>query len=695
MLKSYKLFKHKSLLTGSTHTLDNKQMISLMLVLRTNGLFLIFYKFSVSRCKTLLYILNEYTPSSNIYQWQQHLQNNFKLLNSTDLQSHHQLIQDSPTPLLPHHPHPPPANPPTSASYLLIPDGQTLIAIQYPLREILYLSATLVPTSLAQLIQLPPPCFQDLHQLNIHLKHSNHQHQRLPAKWTVRLIGTIKTASKTSYLLLYTTPSIVFPQMFQWQQHIESCHQHNTLSSIFLPSPLVSHGKQETYEYPSYILSLPPGSTYTTHHTKECLSPHVDSPHAYGTQVSITYVRTTSTLLTLDTTSLTNFIIDLNSQGHSNVECLHPTHHLLPHFAPHQKWTPHLPIPTHQWNWNTHIGHHKCNKKLESSISPKSNSNHKSITKHTSPPPLLLPPHSNRGNSILSLTARMQLQIMRSQPKLQEGGGSSNTSNHTNATNLLPTPIYPEVVVQKGPLQLAQFSNLPESQQLWQPEHYLPLTTDTSHPLIETVSSQLIDDIKKYCQQSPQFIIAFSNYRPTMAVQTSAFRNLISHRKLINDEVMNHFLECFCTQHNLAFLSPTFFNILHRDRGQRSLRHFASPSRHRHRTIYRPALQGERAIAIPCFIDDCHWVAVARVEMNGQVYFLYSDDLHNPSTEADVKTTLLSLGIEFYPDSAIWIKCSSYTYLPHSNECGARTLLALAVMMLHPTPSFYPICMKI
>jgi hypothetical protein len=182
MLEYYKLFKHKSLLTGSTHTLENNQMISLMLVLRTNGVFLIFYKFSVSRCKTLLYILVEYTSSSNIYQWRQHIHKNFKLLNSTDLQSHHQLIQDSPTPLLPHHPHPPPANPPTSAPYLLIPAGQILIAIQYPLREILYLSATLVPTSLAQIIQLPLLCFQDPHQLNILLQHSSHQHQRLPAQ---------------------------------------------------------------------------------------------------------------------------------------------------------------------------------------------------------------------------------------------------------------------------------------------------------------------------------------------------------------------------------------------------------------------------------------------------------------------------------------------------------------------------------
>lgn len=138
-----------------------------------------------------------------------------------------------------------------------------------------------------------------------------------------------------------------------------------------------------------------------------------------------------------------------------------------------------------------------------------------------------------------------------------------------------------------------------------------------------------------------------------MAVQTYALRNLVSHQKFINDEVINLFLEVLGREHNLPFLSPTFFNNLQRDGGQKSLRHFASASRHRHRTIYRPNLQGEAAIAIPCHIENCHWVGVVRREISGQVYFLYSDDLNNPSTETEVKETLMSMRTDFFSKLSI------------------------------------------
>jgi len=36
---------------------------------------------------------------------------------------------------------------------------------------------------------------------------------------------------------------------------------------------------------------------------------------------------------------------------------------------------------------------------------------------------------------------------------------------------------------------------------------------------------------------------------------------------------------------------------------------------------------------------------------------------------------------------SIWIKCSSFTYHPHSNECGPPCVLALRVMATHPHPS--------
>ena len=41
---------------------------------------------------------------------------------------------------------------------------------------------------------------------------------------------------------------------------------------------------------------------------------------------------------------------------------------------------------------------------------------------------------------------------------------------------------------------------------------------------------------------------------------------------------------------------------------------------------------------------------------------------------------------EFYPPNSRWILCHTPIFRPHSNECGPRTMLALAVMISHPAP---------
>jgi hypothetical protein len=70
------------------------------------------------------------------------------------------------------------------------------------------------------------------------------------------------------------------------------------------------------------------------------------------------------------------------------------------------------------------------------------------------------------------------------------------------------------------------------------------------------------------------------------------------------------------------------------------------------------------------------------------VYFLYLDDLNNPHTKKYIKQSLSQETDDiFYPPKAIWINCKAFTYQPHSNECGPRTLLAITVMLLHPEPS--------
>jgi hypothetical protein len=83
-----------------------------------------------------------------------------------------------------------------------------------------------------------------------------------------------------------------------------------------------------------------------------------------------------------------------------------------------------------------------------------------------------------------------------------------------------------------------------------------------------SINSQNLNNIKGYFQQSPQSVIAFSAHRPTMALQTYALCNLVPHRKLVNDDAINLFLEVLCHQHNLSFLSPTFLNILQCNGGQ-------------------------------------------------------------------------------------------------------------------------------
>jgi hypothetical protein len=38
------------------------------------------------------------------------------------------------------------------------------------------------------------------------------------------------------------------------------------------------------------------------------------------------------------------------------------------------------------------------------------------------------------------------------------------------------------------------------------------------------------------------------------------------------------------------------------------------------------------------------------------------------------------------PENSTWLTCPGYTYHPHSNECGPRSLLSIAIMAFHPAP---------
>jgi hypothetical protein len=189
----------------------------------------------------------------------------------------------------------------------------------------------------------------------------------------------------------------------------------------------------------------------------------------------------------------------------------------------------------------------------------------------------------------------------------------------------------------------------------------------SSHPLDIGISSYKLNLVKQYCNLQQNTIIAYSKLRPRVMISTANLRQLISHGQPINDEIIYLFLEIYCSFFDYTFLTEKFLTLLKRNGWSHTQRYFADTTRGQCRSINKPYLNGEPAIAIPCFVNEAHWVAVARREIQGQVYFLYSDDLNNPSTEEYVKQTLSKETCPtFYPPTAKRINCKSYIYIPTS-----------------------------
>jgi hypothetical protein len=221
----------------------------------------------------------------------------------------------------------------------------------------------------------------------------------------------------------------------------------------------------------------------------------------------------------------------------------------------------------------------------------------------------------------------------------------------------------------------------------WNPPIQLPYK-NLPHPLADTIDDKLLQQLQQACQHTNDIALLRSNRSPSIAISSDDLRDLISHGSPINDQVITLYLELISTTYDMPHLSTFFFDKLTTNGWTRVQNFFANrPSRTRHRSAYRPNLQGEPCIIIPIHIQGFHWVALVRREINNRVYFLYHDDMNNTNVEHDIKRTLQNHTCpEFYPSSTTWITCQGYYYIPHSNECGPRTLLALHVMATHTNP---------
>ena len=167
-----------------------------------------------------------------------------------------------------------------------------------------------------------------------------------------------------------------------------------------------------------------------------------------------------------------------------------------------------------------------------------------------------------------------------------------------------------------------------------------------------------------------------------MHITARDFQDLISFGVPIYHELLNLSLETLCRDYSAAYLDPSFYPTL-RDHGyRRILRRFAQSGQS---TITRPSLD-HCNIAIPIHVNGTHWLALCRRRIDGVTYFFYADDLNQSSTEQNIRAHLSTVP-GLVPKDSVWINCDNYTYYPHSNECGPRTILVLAIFISHPSPS--------
>jgi hypothetical protein len=114
----------------------------------------------------------------------------------------------------------------------------------------------------------------------------------------------------------------------------------------------------------------------------------------------------------------------------------------------------------------------------------------------------------------------------------------------------------------------------------------------------------------------------------------------------------------------------------------------SNSSQHAKNTKHKPTISSP-IIVIPLHIEGSHWVSLTRRIISNKTFFFYSDDLNNPTTATNVKNQFVTSVTSslFNPPDSKWIFCPSFTYLPHSNECGPRSLLAAMIYATHPHPS--------
>jgi Ulp1 family protease len=155
-----------------------------------------------------------------------------------------------------------------------------------------------------------------------------------------------------------------------------------------------------------------------------------------------------------------------------------------------------------------------------------------------------------------------------------------------------------------------------------------------------------------------------------------SFYHLLQYGQMTDDSIIQAFLQCL----RISFPQTYFLNTnFHRELSQNGWASAFSifflhngSSRYAKKTQSKPSINSDN-IVIPIHIHGCHWVALARHIIGSRTFFLYAYDLNSASTFDTIKSiyTTSTTSTCFHPNDAFWIKCHSFTYHPHSNECGS------------------------
>lgn len=217
----------------------------------------------------------------------------------------------------------------------------------------------------------------------------------------------------------------------------------------------------------------------------------------------------------------------------------------------------------------------------------------------------------------------------------------------------------------------------------------------SSHPLDSSISHQDIYMIQSsFYHASDQGEEQFLSYNgnPIPLAHNSSFTDLLTFNSPINDSIIQHVLHILhLSNSSYKYLDTNFSSSLLQKGWYYAYQKFflhENSSRYAHSTKVKPTLCSD-IILIAFFVQASHLVVIVRRFIRGIVHFFYTDDLNSLNTY-DLIWSLISTSNTselFHPSDAVWIKVHAFTYVPHSNECGPRTLLALLTIATHPTPN--------